>query len=85
MNIEITNIHLNIIEADLRRLFTPFGEVKTVELVRDKWNNRSTGHAYVHMPVKKQAEAAIVTLNGTLLSGKPIMVTELNSNEGLLQ
>jgi hypothetical protein len=37
------------------------------------------------MPVKKQAEAAIVTLNGSLLSGKPIMVTELNSNEGLLQ
>ncbi|HWI92975.1 MAG TPA: RNA-binding protein [Flavisolibacter sp.] len=79
MNIEITNIHLNVIEADLRRLFTPFGEVITVELVRDKWNNRSTGHAYVHMPVEKQAQAAIVTLNGTLLSGKPIIVMPLNS------
>lgn len=79
MNIEITNIHLNVIEADLRRLFTPFGEVVTVELVRDKWNNRSTGHAYVNMPVQKQAQTAIVTLNGTLLSGKPIIVTEHNS------
>lgn len=79
MNIEITNIHLNVIEADLRRLFTPFGEVITVELVRDKWNNRSTGHAYVNMPVQKQAQAAIVTLNGTLLSGKPIVVTEFNA------
>lgn len=79
MNIEITNIHLNVIEADLRRLFTPFGEVITVELVRDKWNNRSTGHAYVNMPVQKQAQAAIVTLNGTLISGKPIVVTEFNA------
>lgn len=79
MNIEISNIHLNVIEADLRRLFTPFGEVITVELVRDKWNNRSTGHAYVNMPVQKQAQAAIVTLNGTLLSGKPIIVTEFNA------
>lgn len=80
MNIEITNIHLNVIEADLRRIFTPFGEVTTVELVRDKWNNRSTGRALVNMPVEKQAQAAIVTLNGTVLAGKAIGVAELNSN-----
>jgi RNA recognition motif-containing protein len=76
MNIEITNIHLNVIEADLRRLFTPFGEVRDVELVRDKWNNRSTGRALVNMPVDKQAQAAIISLNGAMLSGKPIMVTQ---------
>lgn len=81
MNIEITNIHLNIIESDLRRLFTPFGEVITVELVRDKWNNRSTGRAIVSMPVEKQAQAAIVTLHGTLLSGKAIIVYQSNSND----
>jgi len=81
MNIEITNIHLNIIEADLRRLFTPFGEVTDVELVRDKWNNRSTGRALVSMPVQKQAEAAVVTLHGTVLAGKPIGVTQFNSSE----
>lgn len=78
MKIEITNIHLNIIEADLRRLFTPFGEVTAVELIRDKWNNRSTGHAFVNMPVEKQAQAAIVTLHGTMLTGKPIVVTKFN-------
>jgi RNA recognition motif-containing protein len=81
MKIEITNIHLNIIEADLRRLFTPFGEVTAVELIRDKWNNRSTGHAFVNMPVEKQAQAAIVTLHGTMLTGKPIVVTKFNSPE----
>ena len=81
MNIEITNIHLNIIEADLRRLFTPFGEVISVELVRDKWNNRSTGRALVNMPVDKQAQAAIITLNGTVLAGKPIAVAEFNLSE----
>ncbi|MGZ3852082.1 MAG: RNA recognition motif domain-containing protein [Flavisolibacter sp.] len=79
MNIEISNIHLNVIEADIRRLFTPFGEVRDVELLRDKWNNRSTGRARVNMPVEKQARAAIVTLNGTILSGKTIMVSESSS------
>lgn len=79
MDIEITNIHLNVIESDLRRLFTPFGEVRTVELVRDKWNNRSTGRAMVNMPVEKQARTAIITLHGTILAGKPIGVSEFNS------
>jgi RNA recognition motif-containing protein len=80
MNIEITNIHLNVIEADLRRLFTPFGEVTTVELVRDKWNNRSTGHAFVNMPVLKQAQTAILTLHGTILAGKAIVVTAFGAS-----
>ena len=79
MNIEISNIHLNVIESDLRRLFTPFGEVRDVELLRDKWNNRSTGRALVNMPVDKQAQAAIVGLNGTMLSGKAIMVIQSSS------
>jgi RNA recognition motif-containing protein len=81
MDIEISNIHLNVIEADLRRLFTPFGEVTAVELKRDKWSNRSTGHAFVTMPVEKEANAAIEVLHRTMLSGKPIMVTKSNSSE----
>jgi RNA-binding protein 39 len=79
MNIEITNIHLNVIEADLRRLFTPFGEVAMVQLVRDKWNNRPTGRALVQMPVDKQGQAAIVTLHGTVLAGKTITVSAFDS------
>lgn len=76
MNIQITNVNLHIIEADLRRLFTPFGEIAQVEVIRDKWNNRSTGRALVNMPVQKQAEIAILTLHGTVLAGKAIAVTK---------
>jgi len=76
MNIQITNVNLHIIEADLRRLFTPFGEVAGVSVIRDKWNNRSTGRALVDMPVEKQAQAAILTLHGTVLAGKLIGVTK---------
>jgi len=81
MDIQITNISLQVIEADLRRLFTPFGEVASVELVRDRWNNRSTGRAFVDMPVEKQAQAAILTLHGTVLAGKAIVVTAFSSSE----
>jgi RNA recognition motif-containing protein len=83
MNIQITNLSLNLIEADLRRLFTPFGEIGTVELMRDKHNNRPTGKGIVIMPVQKQAKTAIVSLDGTLLAGKRIIVAEAPSQEML--
>lgn len=83
MNIQITNVNLQIIESDIRRLFTPFGEVGNVEVIRDKWNNRSTGRAVVNMPVEKQAQAAIITLHGTVLAGKSIAVTQFNSPDEL--
>jgi RNA recognition motif-containing protein len=81
MNIQVSNIPPNMIESDLRRLFTPFGEVGTVELARDKWNNRSTGRCVVDMPMKKQAEAAIAGLNGTKISGKALLVTQSDRYE----
>ena len=40
MNIHVTNLHLNLVESDLRRMFTPYGEVQSVNLVRDKINHR---------------------------------------------
>jgi RNA recognition motif-containing protein len=78
MHIQIMNLNLGVIEADIRRLFTPFGEVAMVEVDRDKWNHRSTGRAFVNMPVEKQARTAILTLNGTMVAGKAIAVTALN-------
>ena len=72
MNIRVTNLNLNLIESDLQRLFTPFGEIMSVHIVRDKLNNRSKGSAFVEMPVEKEAENAITGLQGKLLAGKII-------------
>ncbi|HZI00917.1 MAG TPA: RNA-binding protein [Flavisolibacter sp.] len=79
MNIQITNLDVNLIESDLRRLFTPFGEIFTIEIVRDKLNNRSSGRAFVDMPVLKEAKQAVSSLHGTVLAGKAIVVTEAAS------
>lgn len=75
MNILITNLNLNLIETDLQRLFTPFGEVASALIVRDKNNNRSSGKGIIDMPVEKEGEKAIVSLNGTMVAGKKILVS----------
>jgi RNA recognition motif-containing protein len=78
MEIHVTNLHLNVIESDLQRMFNTHGEVKSVELVRDKLNNRSRGRAFISMPVDKQAEAAISVLHGSEFRGKILSVTRVN-------
>jgi RNA recognition motif-containing protein len=77
MQIHVANLHSNLIEADILRLFSRFGEVDGIRLVRDKLNNRSLGRAFVDMPVQKQAAQAIVTLNGNDVSGKRLSVSEV--------
>ena len=77
MNIHIANLNLNIIESDLQRMFSVFGEVMSVQLVRDKFNNRSKGRAFIEMPVASEAQQAITSLDRTTIKGKMVMVSEV--------
>lgn len=83
MDIEITNLNLNLIDADIQRLFVPYGEISSVKIVRDKFNNRSRGKAIVKMPVAREAQRAIASLHGYKLLGKVIAVTELPDTDEL--
>jgi RNA recognition motif-containing protein len=76
MNIQVSNISLNMIDADIRRLFSAFGTVDSVEVNRNKFNGRSKGVAQVMMPNDTQARQAIVSLDNTIMDGKKISVNE---------
>ena len=87
MNIQVTNLNLGLIDSDLRRIFTPFGEVRSVKIMRDSHNNRSRGKAFVDMPVEKEAFNAMKHLQGFVLSGKSISLEEVayvNDGETIL-
>jgi RNA recognition motif-containing protein len=76
MNIQVSNMNLNLIESDLQRLFSPYGEVGSIDIIRDKLNNRSRGRAMIKMPVSVQAKQAIISLHGKLFAGKRLNVEE---------
>jgi RNA recognition motif-containing protein len=77
MHLHISNLNSNFIESDLQRLFSKYGEVESVELVRDKLNNRSLCHGFIDMPVQTEAEQAIASLNRTEISGKTVSVSRV--------
>lgn len=79
MLIEISSLHLNVTETDLQRLFIPFGEISSIEILRDRLNNRSRGKANIEMPVEKQAQQAVASLNGIQMHGRRIKVTMVSS------
>ncbi|MFL5740643.1 MAG: RNA recognition motif domain-containing protein [Flavisolibacter sp.] len=82
MNIHVTNLSFNIIEADLRKLFSAYGRIGSLVIVRDRLNGRSKGNAFVEMPVQSQGEQAIMALNRMELDGKRISVHEIEYRAG---
>ena len=81
MNIQVSNLNLNLIESDLQRLFTPYGEIGSINIIRDKLNNRSRGKALIDMPVNMEARQAIISLHGKLFAGKTINVVEISNDK----
>lgn len=76
MNIYVGNISWDMTEEDLKGAFEPHGQVSSVKIITDKFTGRSRGFAFVEMPEKTEAEAAISGLNGTELKGREIVVNE---------
>lgn len=76
MKIFIGNLSYQATEEELRQEFTAFGAVTSVSIVTDRYDNRPKGFAFVEMPTKSEAEAAIAGLNGKMLQQKALVVNE---------
>jgi cold-inducible RNA-binding protein len=76
MKIYVGNLSYEVTEAELKQEFTAFGAVTSASVVTDKYSNRPRGFAFVEMPTKSEAEAAIASLNGKMLGDKAMMVNE---------
>ncbi len=81
MNIYIGNLSREIGEDELRAEFQAFGEIKSVQIIKDKWSGESKGFGFIEMPKKEEAEAAINALNGKQLGSKTLVVNEARPRE----
>ncbi len=76
MKIYIGNLSRETVEGDLRQAFEGHGQVSSVNIIKDKFTGESKGFAFVEMPDKSHAEAAISGLNGKDLNGRTLNVNE---------
>ena len=70
-------------EEALSKLFSQSGTVVSVDLIRDRLDNRSKGFAFVVMSNKAEAYKAIEMLDGNNLDNAQIRVSFAKQSEGL--
>ena len=76
MNIYVGNLSGEATEDDLRQAFEAFGQVESVNLIKDKFTGEPRGFGFIEMPSKNEAQKAIDELNGTDLKGRTVNVNE---------
>jgi RNA recognition motif-containing protein len=76
MNIYVGNLSRDLTEEELRQEFAAFGEVSSVNIIKDKYGGQSRGFGFVEMPSKMEAEAAINGLKGKTLKERTMDVNE---------
>lgn len=76
MNIYVGNLNDRTSETQLRDLFSPFGEIKSLKIIMDTYTHQSRGFAFVEMAEKSAGEAAVEKLNNTSLDQQFITVNE---------
>jgi RNA recognition motif-containing protein len=79
MNLYIGNLSHQATEADVQQAFAAFGQVTSATIIKDRASGESRGFAFVEMPVKDEAEAAMAGLGGKELLGQPLIVNEAHA------
>jgi RNA recognition motif-containing protein len=76
MNIYIGNLSYGVRENDLQKVMEEFGTVASVRVIKDRNTGRSKGFGFCEMTNDEEARNAIEKLNGSDLSGRPLVVKE---------
>jgi RNA recognition motif-containing protein len=76
VNIYVGNLSREVTEDELRKAFEAFGQVTSVNIIKDRYSGESRGFGFVEMTTKSEAQAAINGLNGTSLKERTLSVSE---------
>lgn len=81
MNIYVSNLSFNVTDDDLEGFFTEYGEVSSARVITDKFTGKSRGFGFVEMADEEAAKKAISELDGGIVEGRTIRITEARPRE----
>ena len=77
----VGNLSYETTNGSLEELFTPFGQVRSAQVIQDRDTGRSKGFGFVEMSDDNAARAAITALNDKEHDGRRLMVNEAKPRE----
>jgi len=72
IEIYVGNLSYDLTEDQLRKAFEAYGKVNSARIITNRYNNKSKGFGFVHMPNPSEANAACAALNDTDLCGRKL-------------
>ncbi|NLD45367.1 MAG: RNA-binding protein [Chloroflexi bacterium] len=81
-NLYVGNLSYDTTDNRLRQAFEAYGEVSSVNVITDRETGRPRGFGFVEMATEEGAQAAVEGLNGTMIDGREIRVSEARPREG---
>ncbi|KAB2918181.1 RNA-binding protein [Oscillatoria amoena NRMC-F 0135] len=76
MTIYVGNLSYQAGEQELAQLFSDYGEVTSVKIVKDIQSGRPRGFAFVEMATEESADRAIEDLNETEFLSRKLVVNK---------
>jgi len=81
MNIYVSNLGFAVQDDDLKKFFTPYGEVTSAKIINDRETGKSRGFGFVEMSDDTASQKAIAELDGTTVEGRAMKVMEAKPKE----
>ncbi|WP_322794011.1 RNA recognition motif domain-containing protein [Bellilinea sp.] len=81
MNIYVGNLSFDATEDGVRELFSAFGTVTSVNLIKDKFSGQPRGFGFVEMANENEAQNAIQNLNGKAFMNRNLTVNAARPRE----
>lgn len=76
IEIYVGNLSYDLTEDQLRKEFEAYGTVNSARIIMNRYNNKSKGFGFVHMPNRAEADAAVAALNDKDILGRKLKCNE---------
>ena len=81
MNIYVGNLSFEATESDVESAFAEFGDVKSVNVIKDRDTGRSRGFCFVEMRNREAGLNAMEALDQQQIHGRDVTVNEAKPRE----
>lgn len=78
----VGNLSYSTTDESLRNAFAAFGTVDSAKVIMDRETGRSKGFGFIEMSTDEEAQAAVGGLDGQVVDGRNLRVSEARPQEG---